>query len=238
MQPNLISIDFGCAPASMFANRISVDLQSATTDGRYKNRINQCLIPRQMNYASEWRKNKCAALLGCAKLIVGTAECALVAPCRRGASTTAIAFPIFEVPVTLVHHDHDDSSGINKIATARQALHDQVAARERAEHLFQEARTTIQTLETKLAHERIGRDEALRCLADELAVERTARQRAEKRLGEVLEERKEPSMVTSRGSAARTDPGDKMQSDRRRGRPPKIRPSEFGHCRMVDAGLA
>jgi hypothetical protein len=84
-----------------------------------------------------------------------------------------------EVPVTLVHHDHDDGSGINKIAAARQALHDQVAARERAEHLLQEARTTIQALETKLAHERIGKDEALRRLGDELAAEGTARQQAE-----------------------------------------------------------
>ena len=83
------------------------------------------------------------------------------------------------MPVTLVHHDHDDGSGINKIAAARQALHEQVAARERAEHLLQEARATIQTLETKLAHERIGKDEALRRLEDELAAERTARQRAE-----------------------------------------------------------
>ena len=84
-----------------------------------------------------------------------------------------------EVPVTLVHHDHDDGAGINKITATRQALHEQVAARERAEHLLQEARATIQTLETKLAHERIGKDEALRRLADELAAERTARQRAD-----------------------------------------------------------
>jgi hypothetical protein len=92
-----------------------------------------------------------------------------------------------EVPVTVVHRDHDDGAGINRIDAARQALSEQVAAREQAEHLLQEARATIQTLETKLAHERIGKDEALRRLADELAAERTARQRAEKRLGEVLE---------------------------------------------------
>jgi hypothetical protein len=35
---------------------------------------------------------------------------------------------------------------------------------------------TIQTLETKLAHERIGKDEALRRLEEELVAERTARQ--------------------------------------------------------------
>ena len=54
-----------------------------------------------------------------------------------------------EVPVTLVHHDHDDGGHINKVAAARQALREQVAARERAEHLLLEARTTIQTLETQ-----------------------------------------------------------------------------------------
>ena len=67
----------------------------------------------------------------------------------------------------------------NRIDAARQALREQVAAREQAEHLLQEARTTIQTLETKLAHERIGKDEALRRLEDELAAERAARQQAE-----------------------------------------------------------
>ena len=83
------------------------------------------------------------------------------------------------MPVTVVHRDHDDGAGINRIDAARQALREQVAAREQAEHLLQEARTTIQALETKLAHERIGKDEALRRLEDELAAERSARQRAE-----------------------------------------------------------
>jgi hypothetical protein len=84
-----------------------------------------------------------------------------------------------EVPVTVVHRDHDDGAGINMIDAARQALREQVAAREQAEHLLQDARTTIQALETKLAHERIGKNEALRRLEDELASERTARQQAE-----------------------------------------------------------
>ena len=97
-----------------------------------------------------------------------------------------------EVPVTVVHHhDHDDGSSINKIAAARQALHDQVAARERAEHLLQEARATIQTLETKLAHERIGKDEALRRSEGELAAERTARQQAEQDRDEAVAARQD-----------------------------------------------
>jgi hypothetical protein len=84
-----------------------------------------------------------------------------------------------EVPVTVVHRDHADGTGINRIDAAWQALSEQVKAREQAEHQLQEARTTIQTLETKLAHERIGKDEALGRLEDELAAERTARKQAE-----------------------------------------------------------
>jgi hypothetical protein len=83
------------------------------------------------------------------------------------------------VPVTVVHRDHADGTGINRIDAAWQALSEQVKAREQAEHQLQEARTTLQTLETKLAHERIGKDEALRRLEDELAAERTARKQAE-----------------------------------------------------------
>jgi hypothetical protein len=33
-----------------------------------------------------------------------------------------------EVPVTVVHRDHDDGAGINRIDAARQALREQVAA--------------------------------------------------------------------------------------------------------------
>lgn len=84
-----------------------------------------------------------------------------------------------EVPVTVVHRDHADGTGINRIDAAWQALSEQVKAREQAEHQLQEARTMIQTLETKLAHERIGKDEALGRLEDELAAERTARKQAE-----------------------------------------------------------
>ena len=68
----------------------------------------------------------------------------------------------------MVHRDHDAGAGINRIDAARQALREQVAAREQVDHLLHEARATIRTLETKLAHERIGRDEALRRLEDQL----------------------------------------------------------------------
>ena len=84
-----------------------------------------------------------------------------------------------EVPVTVIHRDHNDGAGINRIDAARQALREQVAAREQAEQLLRDALATVQALETKLAHERIGKDEELRSLEDELAAERTARQQAE-----------------------------------------------------------
>jgi hypothetical protein len=96
-----------------------------------------------------------------------------------------------EVPVTVVHREHDDGAGTNRIDAARQALREQVAAREQAEHLLQEARATIQTLETKLAHERIAKDEALRRLEDELAAERAARQQAEQDRGEAIAARQD-----------------------------------------------
>ena len=72
------------------------------------------------------------------------------------------------------------------ISSAQEALHKQMGARERAEQLLQEARATIQVLETKLAHERIAAEEAVRrfederqAIQDELATERAARQQAD-----------------------------------------------------------
>lgn len=109
----------------------------------------------QMNYASARRRNRCAALLGCARAHRQRRRTsrrrflpAQPHPYRRRFARDG------DVPVTVVHvhvHDHDDGAGINGIDAARQALREQVAAREQAEPLLQEARTTIQTLETKLA---------------------------------------------------------------------------------------
>jgi hypothetical protein len=96
-----------------------------------------------------------------------------------------------EVPVTVVRRDHDDGGGINRVDAARQALREQVAAREQAERLLQEARTAIQMLETKLAHGRIGMDETLRRLEDELAAERTARQGAEEHRNKAIADRQD-----------------------------------------------
>ena len=91
-----------------------------------------------------------------------------------------------DVPVTVVHREHDHGAGTNKLDAAQQALREQMAARERAEQLLQEARAAIQALETKLAHERIATEEAVRrsederqAIQDELTTERAARQQAD-----------------------------------------------------------
>jgi hypothetical protein len=73
-----------------------------------------------------------------------------------------------EVSVSVVHHD--DGAGTNMLDAARQALREQIAAREQVEQLLQEARATIQALETKLAHERIATEEMVRRLGDERQV--------------------------------------------------------------------
>ena len=110
-----------------------------------------------------------------------------------------------EVPVSVIHRDQSDASGTNALEAARQALREQVAAREHAEHLLQEAQATIHDLQTKLAHERLARDEAiqradgekqiveqaLQRVQEELAAERANRQKAEQQRDEAVAARQE-----------------------------------------------
>jgi septal ring factor EnvC (AmiA/AmiB activator) len=100
-----------------------------------------------------------------------------------------------EVPVTVIHRDHrsDETAGTNQLESARQAIRAQAAARERAERLLAEAQAMLRDLQTKLAHERLAKDEliqradaekqareqALQSIRAELAAERLARQQAE-----------------------------------------------------------
>ena len=98
-----------------------------------------------------------------------------------------------EVPVSVIRRDQNDGANTNKLDAARQALREQIEARERAEHLLQEAEATVRDLQTKLAHERIAHEEAVRRVEgerqaveqalqrvrDELATERGCRQKAE-----------------------------------------------------------
>jgi hypothetical protein len=110
-----------------------------------------------------------------------------------------------EVPVAIVHHD--DGARTNKLDAMQQVLREQIASRERAEKLLQEARVTLQDLQTKQAHERMAKDEADRRAEDErqtiedmLVAERAARQQAEQerdeveaRLREVMTRRETPN---------------------------------------------
>ena len=99
-----------------------------------------------------------------------------------------------EVPVSLIRRDQDDGANTNKLDATRQALREQIEAREHSEHLLQDAQATIHDLQTKMAHERLARDEAilraesekqlveqaLQRADDELAIERDRRKRAER----------------------------------------------------------
>ena len=100
------------------------------------------------------------------------------------------------------------SPGNNQLDVARQAIRAEAAARERAERSLNEARITIRDLQTKVAHERLAKDEALEIVRRletearaavqalqsaeaELAATRLARQNAEDALAEALEARQE-----------------------------------------------
>jgi hypothetical protein len=105
----------------------------------------------------------------------------------------------------VIHRDQEDSASTNKLNAARQALRQQVETRERAEHLLQEAQVTMHDLQTKLAHERIAKEEAaqrlgrekqaaeqaLQRVQDELAIERDHRQQAEQQRDEAIVARQE-----------------------------------------------
>jgi hypothetical protein len=108
-----------------------------------------------------------------------------------------------EVPVTVIHRD--ENSGTNQLEAARQTIRSLMAAKEQAERLLGEAQTAIRDLQTKLAHERLARDEAvsraetdrqaseqtLQSVQAGLTEERGARRQAEQRLAEALEGRRE-----------------------------------------------
>jgi hypothetical protein len=87
-----------------------------------------------------------------------------------------------EVPVTVIHRDQGDASGTNALEAARQALREQVAAREHAEHLLQEAQATIHDLQTKLVHERLASDEAVQRVDSEKQVVEQVLQRVREEL--------------------------------------------------------
>jgi hypothetical protein len=161
-----------------------------------------------------------------------------------------------EVPVKVVHRDQGDAPGTNALEAARQTLREQVAAREHVEHLLQEAQATIHDLQTKFAHERLAKDEAvqrvdgekqvveqaLQRVREELAVERDGRQRAEQERDRVIAARREAeermrevlpvkdartlSPASSKPTSDPTGGSDKEKQARRRRRPAKSDQSE------------
>jgi membrane protein involved in colicin uptake len=128
-----------------------------------------------------------------------------------------------EVSVTVIRRDHqpDGEHGANQLDAARQAIRSEAAARERAERLLAEAEVSIRDLQTKLAHERLAKNEALEAVQRaetkaqaaakaqetaeaELAAERVARRDAEDALAETLEGRQEAERRLRDAIVART----------------------------------
>ena len=155
-----------------------------------------------------------------------------------------------EVPVSVVHCD--EVSAAHPLDAARQALRAQTGAREQAERYLAEARTTIRDLQTKLAHERLAKDEAIQRIATEkqagdqalhevraeLSAVRAAAQEVQRRLQELMALQhaagvREPRQVSAR---RKEGTGESVEADtagvavpapaKRRGRPPKVRQLE------------
>jgi len=133
-----------------------------------------------------------------------------------------------EVQVTTVRRSHpvEVASGLgtsahSQLESARQTIRSQAIAVERAERALADAQTGIRDLRTKLAHERMAKEEVLQqlrrmeterdavtaerqTLREELAVERVGRERLEQDLRRALEARdaaKRPPMVCLGGAA-------------------------------------
>src|SRR5690348_16755124 len=66
-----------------------------------------------------------------------------------------------EVVVQHKEHSATGETGTNQLAAARQALREQTTAREDAERALADAQAAVRDLQTKLAHERLARDEAV-----------------------------------------------------------------------------
>jgi chromosome segregation ATPase len=150
------------------------------------------------------------------------------------------------VAVEVVHHE---GGGTNQLEAARQAIRALTAAREQAERQLLEAQATIRDLETKLAHERLARDEAahraaaerddrekaLQSAQAELDAERAVRRSVEEQLATALdrqaaaEQRAEAAGQSARATSGKPNGGqasaiateDTSKPVRRRGRPPK-----------------
>jgi hypothetical protein len=139
--------------------------------------------------------------------------------------------------VVVQHREHSPAgeTGTNQLAAARQALREQITAREEVERSLAEAQNLIRDLQTKLAHERLAKDEAinrvetarqaaeqaLQAAKEELEAERMRRQEVEQRLAKVLDRPQEAPRTSAPAPAPA--PAAEAALPRRRGRPPKVR---------------
>ena len=110
-----------------------------------------------------------------------------------------------EVPVSVIRRDQDDGANTNKLDATRQALREQIEAREQAEHLLQEAQATIRDLQTKLAHERLARDEAIQRVVSEMQVVEQALQREQEELATERASRQKAEQERDGAIAARQE---------------------------------
>jgi hypothetical protein len=141
-----------------------------------------------------------------------------------------------EVPVTVIRRDYqpDGEPGTNQLDAARQAIRAEAMARERAERSLEEAQVTIRDLQTKLAHERLAKDEALEgtqraatekeadrqtllTVQAELVAERLALRNTEDALADALEGRHEAEGRLREGIADATKSKRKASAGRNTG---------------------
>jgi hypothetical protein len=108
-----------------------------------------------------------------------------------------------EVPVSIVSRDHGDGIGTNKLDAARQALREQLAAREHVEQLLREAQATVRDLQTKLADERIAKDEAVHRAEGEVQTIRDALLAAQHELANERADRQQAEQERDRAVVAR-----------------------------------
>jgi hypothetical protein len=156
-----------------------------------------------------------------------------------------------EVPVTMVRRPHapEAVAGIaptasNQLEAARQTIRSQAVATERAERALADAQATIRDLRTKLAHERMAKEEAygalqrveverdaathaVQTLRMEVATERVGKEKLGVELREAQEKRRAAEAMPPRPrgrprkvvDAASVDP---LALPRKRGRPRKV----------------
>jgi len=127
-----------------------------------------------------------------------------------------------EVPVTVVRRTHPSEmttniapAAANQLEAARQTIRSQAVATERAERALNEAQATIRDLRTKLAHERMAKDEAfqmvrrleaerdaaaaaMQALRMEVATERVGREKLGQELRQAQEARRVAEGLTQR----------------------------------------